>query len=99
MKTYGGVDVQIRVILTSALVGGEWSASGHGHFTPGTHWIGAWVGPRTGLGDAKRRESCLYRDSNWDSWAVQSVTSGYTVEILQCTPSHMAVSVKHYKSE
>jgi hypothetical protein len=28
MKTHGGVDVQIRVFLTLALVGGEWSASG-----------------------------------------------------------------------
>jgi hypothetical protein len=27
MKSYGGVDVQIHVFLTSALVGGEWSAS------------------------------------------------------------------------
>jgi hypothetical protein len=27
MKTYGGMDVQIRVFLTSALVGGEWLAS------------------------------------------------------------------------
>jgi hypothetical protein len=27
MKTYGGVDVQIHIFLTSALVGGEWSAS------------------------------------------------------------------------
>jgi hypothetical protein len=26
MKAYGGVDVQIHVILTSTLVGGEWSA-------------------------------------------------------------------------
>jgi hypothetical protein len=37
-----------------ALVGGEWSASRPGHFAsgeraPGTHWIGGWVGPRTGL--------------------------------------------------
>jgi len=40
--------------LTSALDGGEWSASCPGHFThreraPGTHWIGGWVGPRVGL--------------------------------------------------
>jgi hypothetical protein len=49
MKTYGGVDVEIHVFLTSALVGGEWSASRPGRFTPGTHWIGGWVGPRTGL--------------------------------------------------
>jgi hypothetical protein len=35
MKAYGGVDVQIHVFLTSALTGGEWSASRPGHFTPG----------------------------------------------------------------
>jgi hypothetical protein len=32
---------------TSALVGGERLASRPGRFTPGTHWIGSWVGPRT----------------------------------------------------
>jgi hypothetical protein len=35
MNTYGGVDVQIHVFLTSTLVGGEWSASRPGSFTPG----------------------------------------------------------------
>jgi len=35
---------------TSALDGGEWSASRPGRFTPrerapGTRWIGGWVGP------------------------------------------------------
>jgi hypothetical protein len=47
--------------LTSALVGGEWSASRPGRFNPGetapgTHWIGGWVGPRTGLDDVERRQ-------------------------------------------
>jgi hypothetical protein len=42
--------------LTSALDGGEWSASRPGRFTPkerapGTHWIGGWAGP-TGVLDA-----------------------------------------------
>jgi hypothetical protein len=42
--------------MTLALVGGEWSASRAGRFTPrertlGTCWIGGWVGPRTGLDD------------------------------------------------
>jgi hypothetical protein len=55
MKTYGGVYVQIHVFLTSALVGGEWSASRPGRFALGTHWIGGWVGPRTGLDDVQRR--------------------------------------------
>jgi len=40
--------------LTSTLDGGEWSVSRRGQFTPrekarDTHWIGGWVGPRTGL--------------------------------------------------
>jgi hypothetical protein len=54
MKTVGGVDVLIHVFLTSALDGGEQSASSSGRFTPGertpgNHWIGGWVGARTGL--------------------------------------------------
>jgi hypothetical protein len=61
MKAYGGVDVYIQVFLTSALVGGEWSASRPSRLTPGegaprTHWIGDWVGPRVSLGDIKKRK-------------------------------------------
>jgi hypothetical protein len=61
MKVYGGMDVYIHIFLTSALVGGEWSASHHGCFTPremapGTHWIGGWVDPRAGLDDAEKRK-------------------------------------------
>jgi hypothetical protein len=44
--------------LTSALDGGEWSASRSGHFTarervPSTHWIGGWVGLRASLDAVK----------------------------------------------
>jgi hypothetical protein len=54
MKTYGGVDVETHVFLTSALVGGGYSASRPGRFTPGErapviHWRGGWVGPRAVL--------------------------------------------------
>jgi hypothetical protein len=61
MKAYGGVDVYIHTFLTSALAGGEWSASLPGRFTPGgrapgTHWIGGWVDPRAGLDDVKKRK-------------------------------------------
>jgi hypothetical protein len=43
-KAYGGVDVYTHEFLTSALLGGEWSASHTGHFTsgeraPSTHWM------------------------------------------------------------
>jgi hypothetical protein len=59
MKVYGGVDVQIHIFLTSALVGGEWSASRPGHFTPrekapDNHCIGGWVDPRAGLEDMEK---------------------------------------------
>jgi hypothetical protein len=51
MKTYGGVDLQTQIFLTSALVGDEWSASRPYCFAPGTHFIGGWVDPRAGLDD------------------------------------------------
>jgi hypothetical protein len=35
MKTYGVADAWIHIFLTSALVGGAWSASHHGRFMPG----------------------------------------------------------------
>jgi hypothetical protein len=35
MKTYGAVKVQLYVVLTSALYGGEWSASRPCRFIPG----------------------------------------------------------------
>jgi hypothetical protein len=61
MKKYRGVNILIQVLLTSALDGGKWSASRSGCFkperkAPGTHWIGGWVGPRTGLDEVERRK-------------------------------------------
>jgi hypothetical protein len=55
MKAYGGVDVQMHILLTSAL-GGERSASCPSRFTPGTHWIRGWVGPRAGLDAVEKRK-------------------------------------------
>jgi hypothetical protein len=66
MKAYGEVDVDqwIHAFLTSALDGGEWSASCPGRYTPGerasgAHWIGGLVGPRTGLDEEKKRKILL----------------------------------------
>jgi hypothetical protein len=61
MKAYGGVDVHIHIFLTSALAGGEWSASRPCRFTPcerapGIHWIGGWVSPRPGLDEVEKRK-------------------------------------------
>jgi hypothetical protein len=59
MEVDGGVDVWIHIFLTSALVGGEWSASHTSRFTsrekpPSTHWIGGWVDSRAGLNDMEK---------------------------------------------
>jgi hypothetical protein len=59
VKAYGGVDVQIHIFLTSAVVGREFTVSSTGRFTPGeraagTHCIGGRVGPRDGLNDVEK---------------------------------------------
>jgi hypothetical protein len=60
--------------LTSALDGGEWSASRPGRFTPterapGTHWIGGWVGPRAILDASVFLSTKLYLHSpSTSSW-------------------------------
>jgi hypothetical protein len=63
MKAYGGVDVYtyIHIFLTSALVGGEWSASRLDCFTPEekapcTHWIGDCVDLRANMDDVEKRK-------------------------------------------
>jgi hypothetical protein len=61
MKAYGEWMYRSTFLMISALVGGEWSASRPGHFTPGerapgAHWIGGWVDPRTGLEDMENRK-------------------------------------------
>jgi hypothetical protein len=61
MRACGGVEVQIYIFLTSALVGGEWSASRPCRFTPeerapGTYWIRGWVGPIGGMDNVGKRK-------------------------------------------
>jgi hypothetical protein len=56
--------------LTSALDGGEWSASRPGRFTLrertlGTHWIGGWVGPRAVLDELRSSINIYLVSSVW----------------------------------
>jgi hypothetical protein len=66
MKTYGGIDVQIHVLLTSALIADEKSVSRSGRFTlekeTGTYLIGGWVGRRTGLNNVERSKILLLEE-------------------------------------
>jgi hypothetical protein len=89
--------------LTSALNGGEWSASRPGRFTskeraPGTHWIGGWVGPRAVL-DAvvKRRISSPRRESNPKTPIVQPVAQSYTDWAITALSSHRVHKIKTYR--
>jgi hypothetical protein len=70
--------------LTSAVDGGEWSASRPGRLTrrkraSGTHWIGGWVGPRAFLDTvAKRKIPSPRWESNPRTPIVQPVAQRYT---------------------
>jgi hypothetical protein len=44
----------MKILLTSTLVGGEWSASRPGKRAPVIHCIGDWLGPRAGLDDVEK---------------------------------------------
>jgi hypothetical protein len=61
------MDAEIHTFLTSALVGGEWSASHPGHFNlgkiaTGTEWVWSWLGPRASLdGMGKRKFLALLK--------------------------------------
>jgi hypothetical protein len=70
--------------MTSALDGGEWSASRPSRFiprerAPGTHWIGGWVGHRAVV-DAvvKRKFPSPRRESKPRTPIVQPVAQRYT---------------------
>jgi hypothetical protein len=62
--------------LTSALDGGEWSASRPGSFTsreraPGTHWIGGCVGPTVGAEAVVKRKLSLLTPTGYRNLIVQ----------------------------
>jgi hypothetical protein len=65
--------------------GDEWSASRPYRFipaeiAPGTHRVGAWVGPKFGLDDMKKRKILQFRQSNP---GLQPVARHYTDRAIQ----------------
>jgi hypothetical protein len=93
MKTYGGVDVEIDIFVTSALDGKERS--------PGTHWTGGWT---TWRGE----KTCPYQDSNSDRPArIQSLyrlrypgsqyytSNNYVLQLNLRTTRGMYLFLKH----
>jgi hypothetical protein len=91
--------------LTSALDGGEWSASRPGRFTPreralGTNWIRGWLGPRAVL-DAlvKRKIPIPCRESNPRTLIVQPVAQLYTGWDIIQTKISWAIPTHHTWSQ
>jgi hypothetical protein len=79
MKAYGGMDVQIHIFLTSALVGGQLHA-------PATHWIGGWVGPRASLGDVEKILDLTGTRTPVASYYADSITCNMKTKIILWTP-------------
>jgi len=76
------MEVQLHTFLTTALDGGEWSASHPSYYTPrerdpGTHWIGGWVGPRAGPEVVAKRIPSL-PSLGTEPWSSSPLSSLYT---------------------
>jgi hypothetical protein len=75
----GGIAYSSYSFTTSAVDGGEWSASRPGESTPGTHCTGGWVSLRAGLDtEVRGKIFCPCQGSNPDRPVVQSVVRHYT---------------------
>jgi hypothetical protein len=89
MKSYRLVEVQLHTFITSALRGGEWSASRPGRFTPerknaSTHWMGGWAGHRTDH-DVSEEEHNLFLLAVFEPRTVQPLSQSlyYSVRTVQ----------------
>jgi hypothetical protein len=78
MKAYWRVKVYLHAFLTSALDGGEWSASRSGPFTPGTHWIGGWMDPRAEHGSEEKNSQHV---TGLEPPIIQPVAQRYITEL------------------
>jgi hypothetical protein len=81
MKTNGGVENYILASLTLKLVGGEWSVSRPGCFTPGEKaplpTRARWA-PELVWMMRRGEKYCFYQDLNSDLTAAQPIASHYT---------------------
>jgi hypothetical protein len=82
MKAYWAVEVYLHAFLTSALDGGEWSASRPGCFTPGRtpdiHWRRGGHRSRFGRGGEEKNSQPL---PGLEPPIIQPVAQRYTTEL------------------
>jgi hypothetical protein len=98
-RRLGGEEYSSYSFSTSALDGGEWSASRPGRsFTPGErspgiHCTEGWVGPRAGLDtEVTGKILCPCRESNPDRPVVQPVVRHYTA-LANPVPSRLCYCI------
>jgi hypothetical protein len=104
MKVYGKCMYRSNISLTSALFGGEWSASRHCCFTPGertsdNHWIEGWMGSGACLDDVEKRKLLTLRDSNFNPSVVQPVTSRYTDCAIPVACNKLIILINQYSNQ
>jgi hypothetical protein len=85
--------------LTSALVGGECSASRPGRFTPGEtapdiHWIGGRADPRSGLDDMEERKFLTIPGPELRPLGHQPVASRYTEYVIPAPDNYTTAVAK-----
>jgi hypothetical protein len=102
------MDVYTHVFFTSALVGGEWSASSPDRFTlgeraPNTHWMGDWSGPRAGMDDMEKWKLLPPLGHQLWPFVIQPVASRYNDCAIQALEdgriSFRVVAVKELRLE
>jgi hypothetical protein len=97
MNAYGGVNVYIHIFLTSALAGGEWSASRPGRFTSGDRILDRRLGGPQSQSGRLGEENIIepYRDSNSEPSVVQPIASRYSGSTVSTSTSGYRHSLKH----
>jgi len=84
MKAYGGVEVQLKALLTSALEGGDWSATRPSRIINCVHCVTAWLRPIAGLA-ALWKDLTFPRTNPGSSVAQPTVQSAPPFRYLQAT--------------
>jgi hypothetical protein len=114
MKIYVGVKIQSHILLTLALVGGEWSTFRPGHITIGeialdTHLIGGWVCPRSGLDNMEKKKiltllglelrPSVKRPGREHSWPISVAIGNLKMSIMRMLCRDLNHTSPDYKSQ
>jgi hypothetical protein len=82
---------RITILFCLTTLNRERNASRPGHFTPGTHWIGRWLGPRVVLDIVEKRKiSCYFRPTPDVQPVAIPTELSPLIDTYVCTQTHRA---------